>query len=95
MAAAGIGLAAHIAEGFARRLIGCVTRNAARRLSGSVGATVTGAAMSFATTYALGKWRRPTTMAGARKTQQFGPPSMQQSRQLQSVGLGRLMKGII
>ena len=41
-------------EGFARRLIGGVTRKAAGRLGGSIGATATGAAMSFASTYALG-----------------------------------------
>jgi uncharacterized protein (DUF697 family)/tellurite resistance protein len=54
MAAAGIGLASQMVEGFARRLIGGVTRKATGRFGGSIGATATGAAMSFASTYALG-----------------------------------------
>ena len=54
MAAAGIGLASQMVEGFARRLIKGVTRKAAGRLGGQIGETATGAAMSFASTYALG-----------------------------------------
>ena len=54
MAAAGIGLASQMVEGFARRLIKGVTRKAAGRLGGAIGETATGAAMSFASTYALG-----------------------------------------
>ena len=54
MAAAGIGLASQMVEGFARRLISGVTRKAAGRLGGRIGETAAGAAMSFASTYALG-----------------------------------------
>ncbi len=54
MAAAGIGLASQMVEGFARRLIKGVARKAVGRLGGSIGETATGAAMSFASTYALG-----------------------------------------
>ena len=54
MAAAGIGLASQMVEGFARRLIKGVTRKAAGRLGGRIGETAAGAAMSFASTYALG-----------------------------------------
>lgn len=54
MAAAGIGLASQLVEGFARRLIKGVARKAAGRLGGSIGGAATGAAMSFASTYALG-----------------------------------------
>jgi hypothetical protein len=64
MAAAAIALASQMVEGFARRLTGAVTRKAAGRLGGSISATATGAAMSFASTYALGNLAQPYYGAG-------------------------------
>jgi len=51
----GIGLTSQYIEGFARKFIGGFAKKAGGGLLGGIAKTATGAAMTFATTYALGK----------------------------------------
>jgi uncharacterized protein (DUF697 family) len=55
----GIGMAAQVLDGFARKLVGGVAKGVLGRvlggLAGGVASAATGAAAAFATTYALGK----------------------------------------
>ena len=53
--AAGVGLTSQVLEGYARKLLGGLLGKAAGGLLKSVGSQATGSAMSFATTWALGK----------------------------------------
>jgi uncharacterized protein (DUF697 family) len=55
----GIGMAAQVLDGFARKIVGGVAKGVLGRLlgglAGGVASAATGAATTFATTYALGK----------------------------------------
>lgn len=55
IAAAGVGLTSQYLEQFGRKLLGGLLGKAAGKTFGKVGATATGMAFSFATTYALGQ----------------------------------------
>lgn len=55
IAAVGVGLTSQYLEQFGRKLIGGLLGKAAGRAIGGIGRTATGAAFSFATTYALGQ----------------------------------------
>lgn len=55
LATVGIGLSSQVFEGFARRLVGGVTRGLAGGLLGGLAGQAAGSAFAFATTYALGK----------------------------------------
>ncbi len=54
LAAAGIGLGSQMVEGFARKLVGQFGRKLGGKTVGKVANQVTGSAMSFASTYAIG-----------------------------------------
>lgn len=58
LAALGVGLTGQYLEGIGRKLIGGLLGKGAGGLVGSVGRTATGAAFSFATTYAVGQVAR-------------------------------------
>lgn len=58
IAAAGIGLTSQYLEQFGRKLLGGLLGKAAGKTFGKVGASATGMAFSFATTYALGQVAR-------------------------------------
>jgi uncharacterized protein (DUF697 family) len=55
LAALGVGLTGQYLEGIGRKLLGGILGKAAGGMVGSIGRTATGAAFSFATTYALGQ----------------------------------------
>jgi uncharacterized membrane protein YebE (DUF533 family) len=55
MAAAGLGMASQVFEGFARRLTKGLGKTVAGKLGGKIGDAVGGMAMSFGATYALGQ----------------------------------------
>lgn len=55
LAALGIGLTSQYVEQIGRKLVGGLFRAAAGKMAGSLGRAATGAAFSFATTYALGQ----------------------------------------
>lgn len=55
MGAVGIGLASQVFEGFARRLAGGLGKKVAGKMGGKIGNAAGGVAMSFGSTYALGK----------------------------------------
>ena len=55
MAAAGLGMASQVFEGFARRLTGGLGKTFAGKMGGKIGDAVGGIAMSFGATYALGQ----------------------------------------
>jgi uncharacterized protein (DUF697 family) len=55
LATLGVGLTGQYLEGIGRKLLGGILGKAAGGMVGSVGRTATGAAFSFATTYALGQ----------------------------------------
>ena len=55
LATMGAGLTSQVFEGFAKRLVGRLTRTVGGRLLGGLAGQATGAAVSFATTYALGQ----------------------------------------
>src|SRR4029079_16296287 len=55
LATVGAGLTSQVFEGFAKRLVGRLTRTVGGRLLGGLAGQATGAAVSFATTYALGQ----------------------------------------
>lgn len=55
LATVGIGLSSQVFEGFARRLVGGLTRGLAGGLLGGLAGQAAGSAFAFATTYALGK----------------------------------------
>jgi uncharacterized protein (DUF697 family)/tellurite resistance protein len=54
LAAVGVGLTSQVVEGFARKLVGNLARTVGGGLLGGFAGVTTGAAVSFATTYALG-----------------------------------------
>lgn len=66
LAAAGVGLTSQVLEGYARKLLGGLLGKAGGGLLRSAGKQVAGSAMSFATTWALGKMARQY-YAGGRK----------------------------
>ena len=55
LATLGVGLTGQYLEGIGRKLLGGILGKAAGGMVGSIGRTATGAAFSFATTYALGQ----------------------------------------
>ena len=55
MAAAGLGMASQVFEGFARRLTRGLGKTVAGKMGGKIGDAVGGMAMSFGATYALGQ----------------------------------------
>jgi uncharacterized protein (DUF697 family) len=55
MATVGLGLAGQVMEGFARKLAGGIGKKLAGKWGGKAGDTAGGMAMSFATTYAIGR----------------------------------------
>lgn len=65
LAVIGIGATAQVVENFARKLFGGFLKHAGGKMFGKVGQTAAGAAMSFATTYALGQVAQ-TYYAGGR-----------------------------
>lgn len=58
LATLGVGLTGQYLEGIGRKLLGGILGKAAGGMVGSLGRTATGAALSFATTYALGQLAR-------------------------------------
>ncbi len=58
LATVGVGLSSQVVEGYARRLIGGLTRGVAGRLMGGLASQAVGSALGFATTYALGQVAR-------------------------------------
>ena len=58
LATVGVGLTSQVFEGFARRLVGGLTRSLAGGLLGGVAGQAAGSAFAFATTYALGQVAR-------------------------------------
>ncbi len=58
LATLGVGLTGQYLEGIGRKLLGGILGKAAGGMVGSIGRTATGAAFSFATTYALGQLAR-------------------------------------
>jgi uncharacterized protein (DUF697 family)/tellurite resistance protein len=58
LATLGVGLTGQYLEGIGRKLLGGILGKAAGGMVGSLGRTATGAAFSFATTYALGQLAR-------------------------------------
>lgn len=54
LATAGIGLGSQMVEGFARKMVGAFGRKIGGKTAGNVADQVTGSAMSFASTYAIG-----------------------------------------
>lgn len=58
LAVIGIGATAQVVENFARKFLGGFLKKAGGKMAGKVGKAATGAAMSFATTYALGQVAR-------------------------------------
>jgi uncharacterized protein (DUF697 family)/tellurite resistance protein len=65
LATAGIGLGSQMVEGFARKLVGKFGRKLGGKTVGSVADQLTGSAMSFASTYAIGHMAQ-TYYAGGR-----------------------------
>ena len=65
LATAGIGLGSQMVEGFARKLVGRFGRKLGGKTVGSVADQLTGSAMSFASTYAIGHMAQ-TYYAGGR-----------------------------
>lgn len=65
LATAGIGLGSQMVEGFARKLVGRFGRKVGGKTVGSVADQLTGSAMSFASTYAIGHMAQ-TYYAGGR-----------------------------
>lgn len=55
MAAAGLGMASQVFEGFARRLTGGLGKTLAGKMGNQIGSAAGGMAMSFGATYALGQ----------------------------------------
>jgi uncharacterized protein (DUF697 family)/tellurite resistance protein len=55
LATVGVGITSQVVEGFARRLVGNLTRKIGGRLIGGLATTATGSAVAFGTTYALGQ----------------------------------------
>jgi uncharacterized protein (DUF697 family)/tellurite resistance protein len=55
LAVVGVGLTGQVLEGYARKLFGGALRGLAGKAVGKLGATVAGAATTFATTYAIGR----------------------------------------
>lgn len=55
IAAAGVGLTSQVLEGYARKLLGGLLGRVGGGIAGTVGRQATSSAMSFATTWALGK----------------------------------------
>lgn len=65
LATAGIGLGSQLVEGFARKLVGRFGRKLGGKTAGKVADQLTGSAMSFASTYAIGHMAQ-TYYAGGR-----------------------------
>ncbi len=55
LAVAGVGMTSQVLEGYARKLFGKMAKKALGKTAGKIAKTATGPAMTFATTYALGK----------------------------------------
>lgn len=55
LATVGVGLTSQVVEGFARKLVGNLTRSLGGKFMAGVAETATGSAMAFGTTYALGQ----------------------------------------
>lgn len=55
LATVGVGLSSQVMEGFARQLVGGLTRRIAGRFLGGLASQATGSAVAFASTYALGQ----------------------------------------
>ena len=55
LAIAGVGMTSQVLEGYARKLFGGILRKTAGKGASMVGRTATGALMTFATTYGIGK----------------------------------------
>ncbi len=64
LAAAGVGLTSQVLEGYARKLLGGLLGKVGGGMAKSVGKQVTSSAMSFATTWALGKLANQYYAAG-------------------------------
>ena len=67
LAAAGLGLTSQVVEGYARKLLGGLFGKVGGGLAKGVGNQVASSAMSFATTWALGKLAKPQTAALTRR----------------------------
>lgn len=55
LATVGVGMSAQVLEGYARKLAGSLSRSLAGKFFGGMANTVTGSAVTFGTTYALGQ----------------------------------------